>query len=142
MKIAILGKGKLKHPLEWYKENSFILWTVGTADYPDCDRYFELHGIQTKHKCDKIEPFVYELARKYRIPVNNSISAMIVNALAIDMVMVGDELENLIIDGCPMNAKAEYEQQKPALALVVGFMRGKGYRITWTDEPENIEYGR
>lgn len=49
MKIAIVGLA-IPHPTgKELKKKGYTVWTLGRNADPDCDRYYELHGLQTKH---------------------------------------------------------------------------------------------
>ena len=97
------------------------------------DKYFELHGIKVKH-----ENTVYELPDEVYgqgLPINNSVSALLVHA-----VLLG--YTDIALVGCPMNARDEYIQERPALAFVVGYMAAKGIRLSWDGMVENLDYGK
>jgi hypothetical protein len=49
VKIAIVGLA-IPHPTgKELKKKGYTVWTLGRNADPDCDRYYELHGLQTRH---------------------------------------------------------------------------------------------
>ena len=116
-----------------FKAKGTELWMLGTDARKGADRYFELHGIKVEH-----ENVTYELpAKVYEtgLPINNSISALLVYAW-----MQG--YTDIAVVGSPMLATVEYQEQRPALAFVVGYLAGLGLKLSWDGMVENNDYGR
>lgn len=130
--LYIIGKGDLLPDFERYKADGRELWALGTDERVGADLYFELHSIPTIHDnvIYTLPKEVYELG----IPVNNSISAMCIYAYL-------KGYTDIKIYGAPMVACDEYQEQRPALAYVVGWLNGKGVNVTWRNLPSNINYG-
>lgn len=134
MNLIILGKGNIKEDIR-YNTAVTKVWTVGTSEYPDADLYFEFHDIPVNHPQGKVITQVPEMLSQSDLPLNNSICIMLAMAVCFG------EFDTIRIAGCPMNTKEEYIEQRTALAYMVGYYRGKGYKIIWDDLPENTHYG-
>lgn len=135
--LVILGKGPVKGKTgvsaveDWPGRE---VWTVGTHIISGADRYYEFHGIDFRGRkmCRELDPRVDGMSSL--LPINNSVSAMLLEAFV-------EGYEDIIVAGCPMSCHAEYTEQKPALAMCIGYLRGKGLRVTWLDEmPHNLYY--
>lgn len=132
-KLYICGKANTPQSREEFAEPGAEVWMLGTDRREGADKYFELHGIKVKH-----ENTVYELPDEVYgqgLPINNSVSALLVHA-----VLLG--YTDIALVGCPMNARDEYIQERPALAFVVGYMAAKGIRLSWDGMVENLDYGK
>lgn len=126
-KLIICGKGNDQVPLNEITDDDAEIWLHGA------DLYFELHGIDTGR-----ENTVYEIPETvYRtgLPINNTICAMLVCAWL-------SGYKEIRLCGAPLEANGEYQEQKPAVAYIVGFLKGKGIKITWDEGPEDKAYGR
>jgi hypothetical protein len=135
-KLAILGKGAMIHPEDYYKNLGYEIWTLGTAVLDGADRYYELHGIECGRECIRsLSREVYETAGADGIPVNNSISGMMMQAWL-------EGFRDIIVDGCPMQSTREYIEQRAAVGMMTGYLIGKGIRVRWTHAPVDISYGR
>lgn len=129
MKLVILGKGNYK----FIPDPNTKVWTVGTSNYEHADKYFEFHGISVPH--DNVVRTVPEKLRKSKLPLNCSICIML--AIACEY----ETFDEIIIKGCPMLERAEYIEQRPSLAYLVGYYQGKGINVIWEDLPKNKHYG-
>lgn len=110
----------------------FEVWMLGVDTRDGADAYYELHGVPSKHKCIRGLP---ESVYQQDLPINNSISALIVLA-----VLKG--YKEIHVLGSPMVGREEYEFQRPALGFVCGWANGKGVFCDWVDLPKNIDYGK
>lgn len=108
------------------------LWMLGTDPREGADRYFELHGIKVEHENTAYElpDEVYEMG----LPINNSVSALLVYAWI-------SGYKDISLVGCPMNSAAEYIEERPALAFVVGYIAAQGIKLEWDGMVENKSYG-
>ena len=131
-KLYIGGKAEFNETIKEIK-NKGELWLVGTDQRDGADKYFELHGIQVykQNVYYAVNPKVYELG----LPINNSLSAMVLHAYLLGY-------KDIEIIGAPMCDCSEYLEQKPAFAFVLGWLSGKGLKITWRDAPLNTNYGK
>lgn len=130
-KGPVVGKDSLDARDDW---PGFEVWTVGTHRIENAGRYYEFHGLEFRgHKmvhevCPEVDRMSDEL------PINNSISAMLLEAYF-------EGYTDITLAGCPMSIQAEYIEQKPALAMCVGWLRAKGTRVVWLDEmPHGLYY--
>jgi len=133
--LVILGKAPVKGKLGKYAHDDWPVhevWTVGTADIKDADRYYEFHGIERYGRvmCTKVSPRALEFGRAL-VPLNNSVCLMLMEAFV-------EGYTDITVAGCPMSMKEEYVAQKPALAMCVGFIRGIGYARLYTGEGNRI----
>lgn len=131
--LLILGKAPIKYKIRELKTSENEIWMLGTDPREGGDVYFELHGIKTNHPNTVYE--LPEVVYKQGLPINNSISALLIHAY-----LLGYKDINIL--GCPMDSRAEYITQKPALAYVVGYLNGKELNINWSHCPSNINYGK
>lgn len=113
------------------------VWTVGTHRIKNADRYYEFHGL----KISPDGPVFRDVSNDVKavsslLPVNNSISAMLLEAYF-------EGYRDIELLGCPMIARDEYLKQKPALAMCIGFCLGNSrdsIQISWDGAPENVKY--
>ena len=132
-KLIICGKGNDHIPLNEIAGPDDETWLHGTDPRDGADWYFELHGIDTGR-----ENTIYEMPEtiyKAGLPINNTICAMLVCAWL-------SGYQEIRLCGAPLEATDEYQDQKPAVAFIVGFLKGKGIKVTWDEGPENKNYGR
>ncbi len=131
-KLIICGKANMEKTVAEIRTKNCELWMLGTDPREGADRYFELHGIKTKHENTTYElpDSVYEMG----LPVNNSVSALLIFAWI-------SGYKDVSIVGAPMNAKAEYIEERPALAFVIGYLAALGMRLEWDGMVENLNYG-
>ena len=132
-KLIICGKGNDHIPLNEIAEEGAEIWLHGTDRRDGADWYFELHGIDTGR-----ENTVYEIPETVYgtgLPINNTICAMLVCAWL-------SGYQEIRLCGAPLEATNEYQDQKPAVAFIVGFLKGKGLKITWDEGPQDKGYGR
>ena len=132
-KLIICGKGNDHIPLDEIAEEGAEIWLHGTDTRDGADLYFELHGIETGR-----ENTVYEIPETvYRtgLPINNTICAMLVCAWL-------SGYQEIRLCGAPLEATEEYQDQKPAVAFIVGFLKGKGIKITCDEGQQDKGYGR
>jgi len=132
--LYIFGKANWYEPFTDYKKNGRTLWALGTDEREGADLYFELHGIKINYH-DKV---IYELPNEVYsvgVPINNSISALLVYAYLLGF-------KKIVVVGSPMKSGDEYIEQRPALGFVVGWLCGKGLEVVWKDLPPNIDYGK
>lgn len=132
-KLIICGKGNDHIPLNEIAEEDTEVWLHGTDNRDGADWYFELHGIETGR-----ENTIYEIPETvYRagLPINNTICAMLVCAWL-------SGYQDITLMGAPLEATEEYQDQKPAVAFIVGFLKGKGLNIKWEEGPQSTDYGR
>ena len=132
-KLVICGRGNDEKTINEIRELDAVLWLLGTDKRQGADKYFELHDIPCSHP-DAVRELPEEVYTQ-GVPINNSICALLIYAWQTGYT-------DIIVKGCPMISKPEYLEQRPALAYVVGFLNGKGIKVKWTDEPQNINYGR
>jgi hypothetical protein len=142
MKIAIVGLA-IPHPTgKELKKKGYTVWTLGRNADPDCDRYYELHGLQTKHPEKlvrrNLHSVVYGMCEKEGLPLNCSACGMALETL------LEKDVEEVLITGCPQDSQEEYIKERPALAMVVGYLKGVrgGQKIFWENAPENLKYGK
>lgn len=113
------------------------VWTVGTHKIEHADRYYEFHGLPAS--ADRL--VFRDVSNNVKavsslLPVNNSISAMLLEAYF-------EGYRDIEILGCPMIARDEYLKQKPALAMCIGFClgnSGRNIQISWDGAPELVNY--
>ena len=132
-KVIICGRSNREVPTEQVREEGYELWYLGTEQRDGGDKYYELHDIPCRHPGAIRE--LPEEVYKQGLPVNNSISALMIYAWL-------EGYTEIKVKGCAMVAKVEYLEQRPAVAYVAGFLNGKGIHVEWTDGPKNINYGR
>lgn len=132
-KLMISGKANRDLTTDEIREPGRELWLLGVDEREGADRYFELHGIKVNH-----ENCTYELPDEVYnqgLPINNSISALLVYAWLLGYT-------DISIVGAPMVANVEYQEQRPALAFVVGYLAGIGLKLAWDGMVENNYYGK
>ena len=140
MKIAIVGLA-IPHPTgKELKKKGYTVWTLGRNADPDCDRYYELHGLQTKHPEKlvrrSLHSVVYGMCDKEGLPLNCSACGMALETL------LEKDVEEVLITGCPQDSQEEYIRERPALAMIVGYLKGLGKKIIWENSPKNLNYGK
>ncbi len=139
-KLIILGKAPVKGTQGIDAKVDFPdceVWTVGTHKIKHADRYYEFHGLPTS--ADR--PVFRDVSNDVKavsslLPVNNSVSAMLLEAYF-------EGYKDIEILGCPMIARDEYQKQKPALAMCIGFCLGNSrdsIQISWDGAPELVNY--
>ena len=52
------------------------------------------------------------------------------------------DVEEVLITGCPQDSQEEYIKERPALAMIVGYLKGLGKKIIWENSPKNLNYGK
>lgn len=132
-KLAIVGKAAEQSLVDSLKKCGFTIWMVGTDPKNDADEYFEFHGLdyQNRVMTREVNPIVREMSGI--LPLNNSISVMLIEAYA-------RNYKHVFVYGCPMDGSSEMKKQKPALALVIGFLLGLGLGVIWNEAPEKDFY--
>lgn len=139
-KLIILGKARIqgKQCIDARVDYPDCeVWTVGTHKIKNADRYYEFHGLGTATD----RPVLRDVSNDVKaisslLPVNNSISAMLLEAYF-------EGYRDIEILGCPMIAEDEYQKQKPALAMCIGFCLGNSrdsIQIAWDGAPEFVNY--
>lgn len=131
--LIIIGKAAIATPIKNLKNDNTEIWMLGTDTRNGGDIYFELHNITIKNH-DNVIYNLPDSVYSYNLPINNSISALLVYAWL-------QGFKNIRILGCPMNLKVEYTKQKPALGFVIGWLSAHDVKITWS-EITNINYGK
>ena len=138
-KLIILGKApvqgkagedaKVDYP-------DYEVWTVGTHKIKNADRYYEFHGLDVPGR-EMVRDVISEVKTCAKlIPLNNSVSVMLAEAFF-------EGYKDITILGSSMVARDEYLQQRAALAMCIGYIRGVshgGVSIEWPDEPEKVNY--
>jgi hypothetical protein len=139
-KLIILGKAPVKGTQGFDARVDFPdceVWTVGTHRIENADRYYEFHGLPISADRPVFRDVSDDVkAVSSLLPVNNSISAMLLEAYF-------EGYRDIEILGCPMIAKDEYQKQKPALAMCIGFCLGNSrdsFQISWDGAPELVNY--
>jgi hypothetical protein len=139
-KLIILGKAPVKGKLCLDAKVDFPdceVWTVGTHKIEHADRYYEFHGLAISSDRPVFRDVSDDVkAVSSLLPVNNSASAMLLEAYF-------EGYRDIEILGCPMVAKHEYQEQKPALAMCIGFCLGNSrdnIQISWDGAPELVNY--
>ena len=139
-KLIILGKAPVKGKQCLDARVDFPeceVWTVGTHKIEHADRYYEFHGLTISADRSVFRDVSNDVkAVSSLLPVNNSISAMLLEAYF-------EGYRNIDILGCPMVARDEYLKQKPALAMCIGFCLGNSrdnIQISWDGAPELVNY--
>ena len=58
--------------------------------------------------------------------------------------LLEENVEEVYITGCPQDSQEEYIRERPALAMVVGYLKGVrgGQKKFWENAPENLKYGK
>lgn len=139
-KLIILGKAPVKGKQGIDAREDFPdceVWTVGTHKIKHADRYYEFHGLPIptdRHVFRDVSDDVKAVSSL--LPVNNSVSAMLLEAYF-------EGYKDIEILGCPMIARDEYLKQKPALAMCIGFCLGNSrdsIQISWDGAPELVNY--
>lgn len=136
--LVILGKGENEYSIKDIHSKGCEVWTVGTYAEDGADRYYEWHGEEVTKTINPnrelITEYPTELLKKYDfLPVNNSIAIML-------LIAFESGYKHIEILGCQMNTKEEYIKQRPALAIIVGWLMGQGLEINWIGSPENNHY--
>lgn len=134
-KGPVVGKDCLDARADW---PGCEVWTVGTHRIENADRYYEFHGLEFRGRkmVREVDPRVDSMSGV--LPINNSVSAMLLEAYF-------EGYTDITLAGCPMSIQAEYMEQKPALAMCIGWVRGsceeEGINVTWLDEmPHGLYY--
>lgn len=136
-KAPVIGKKGLHAHDDW---PGCVVWTVGTAEIDDADRYFEFHGLEYRNRemTRTLSKDVSHFAMF--LPLNNSVCAMLVQAYL-------EGYKDITIAGCPMKTCAEYIEQARAVAMCVGFFNGMTYanplkkiKVTWLEGPKKENY--
>jgi len=132
-KLVISGKATDTKINEYFNRSDTELWMLGTDDRNGGDLYFELHGIQCKHKniITKLPASIYD----FGLLINNSISAMLVFAWLC-------RYTDITVINAPMSGNDEYLEQRPSIAYIIGFLKARGVTVNWTDMPKNTNYGK
>lgn len=130
--LCICGTEPLGFSVEELHQKGFEIWMLGVDPREGADKYFELHGIASTHECIReLQDSIYE----FGLPINNSISALIIHAYLLGY-------KEIHVLGSPMRGQEEYEQQRPALGFICGWVSAKGVFCDWVDIPRNLDYGR
>ena len=111
MKIAIVGLA-IPHPTgKELKKKGYTVWTLGRNADPDCDRYYELHGLQTKHPEKlvrrNLHSVVYGMCDKEGLPLNCSACGMALETL------LEQDVEEVLITGCPQDSPGRIYKRAP-----------------------------
>jgi len=134
-KLIICGKA------DFTKDEKILLankdakvWMLGTDHRKGADMYFELHGIFIEYH-DNVIYNLPESVYQQGLPINNSISALLVHAYLLGY-------KDISVIGAPMDGKGEYMAQRPSMAFIMGFLAGKGVKVYWPYMPRNVDYGK
>lgn len=120
------------------------VWTVGTHRIKNADRYYEFHGLEVTGRKMVRDVSWWTKQKASELPLNNSVCVMLMEAYY-------EGYKDITILGSPMTARDEYIEQRAALAMCIGYLRGwtegenyyedlEPVKITWPDEPEKINY--
>ena len=133
--LIICGKANAEVPVMKIREQAggAELWMCGTDTREGADCYYELHDLPTVHEkvVRELPSEVYE----FGLPINNTICALLVYAWL-------SGYKKIKVIGAPMNAKNEYQEQRPALAYIIGWLNSKGLSIEWDVIPYTLNYGK
>lgn len=122
--LAICGKSRdiITDELESYG----VVWTVGTSDIVGANRYYEFHKDIPKRPDRKFLGWgdIAVGVPSIGLPLVNSVCIMLIQAWM-------EGYQNIHILGSPLVYGEEYTKERPALAMCVGYLRGKGAQIYW-----------
>lgn len=76
------------------------------------------------------------MCEKESLPLNCSACGMVLETL------LEKDVEEVLVTGCPQDSQEEYIQERPALAMIVGYLKGLGKKIIWENSPKNLNYGK
>lgn len=132
-KLVIYGKADSFLDVLEMKELGYEIWCLGTDSRNNADRYYEFHGIEVdkRQMIKSPDPLVRKFSKI--LPLNNSIAIMLIEAYI-------EGYSEIVLTGCPMEATEELKKQKPCVAMVVGFLLGKGVLIEWDNSPDKQYY--
>lgn len=140
-KLIILGKGPVCHkPMHQILSKEEIpgydgedVWTVATHCIGNADKYACMHYERKEPELDVSLQHVRK-AVKNRILINNSVSVMLLTAVA------EYGYQSVRIAGCPMLVGSEYTQQRESLFMMIGWLKALyGAEITWDNDIEKYD---
>ena len=106
------------------------LWVLGTCKSPIihiADRVFEFHDLPVPDESKRwdFSKISVETMRARGFPLHNSICYMVAQAL------LEERHKEILVLGSPCKTKEEYLRERPSLAYLIGYAKGRGITVFW-----------
>ena len=122
--LVIMGNA----PTSYVIHSSCELWVLGTSRTSmTADRYFEFHNLPVPDESKRwdFSKISVDTMGARGFPLHNSICYMVAQAL------LEERHKEIIVLGAPCKAKEEYLKERPSLAWLMGYAKGRGITIFW-----------
>jgi len=106
------------------------VWSVGITKLERCNRYYELHGLESKAPKFTYREVPLSKIRALGLPLKNTICVMLACAI------VENRHKNIKILASPLATSAERVAERPAVAFLIGYAMAMGFNIFWEDGPD------
>lgn len=124
--LVILGNAPTTYDFDIATE----LWVLGTIKSPIiniADRVFEFHNLPVPDESKRwdFRKISVDTMRTRGFPLHNSICYMVAQAL------LEERHKEILVLGAPCKAKEEYLKERPSLAWLIGYAKGRGITVFW-----------
>jgi len=121
--LVICGNSR---PIPQEELEGYEVWALGVGKVEGADRYYELHGLESKTPCYRMEDIPIEALHRIGLPLTNSICIMLAHAV------LDGRFSYICIKGSPLRAR-EYKDRQADLAFICGYAKGRGISIQWEE---------
>lgn len=122
--LAILGNA----PSAYTINSEYEVWALGNNPFSVFpDRWFEFHNLPVSDESKRwdFSKISVDTMRARGFPLHNSVCFMIAQAL------LEERHREILVLGAPCKAKVEYARERPSVAWLVGYAKGRGITIFW-----------
>lgn len=122
--LVILGNAPTAYTIDANCE----IWAMGTNKSEITpDRWFEFHNLPVPDESKRwdFSRISVDTMRARGFPLHNSICYMLAQAL------LEERHKEILVLGASCKAKAEYLAERPSVAWLVGYAKGRGITVYW-----------
>jgi len=103
------------------------VWSVGITKLEQCNRYYELHGLESKAPKFTYRDVPLSKIHALGLPLKNTVCVMLACAI------VENRHKNIKLLATPLMASSERIAERPSVAFLVGYAKALGFNIFWED---------
>lgn len=105
----------------------WVLGTNKTSWVNAADRFYEFHDLPVPDESKRwdFSKISVDTMRARGFPLHNSICYMVAQAL------LEERHKEILVLGSPCKTKEEYLRERPSLAYLIGYAKGRGITVFW-----------
>jgi hypothetical protein len=122
--LVILGNAPTAYTIDAECE----VWALGTNKVIlNSDRWFEFHNLPVPDETKRWDfgKISVDTMRARGFPLHNSVCLMLGQAL------LEERHKEILVLGAPCKTKEEYIKERPSVAWLVGYAKGRGIAVYW-----------